>query len=105
MTNPKVSKEEMLELLDDMIEESIRSSGDYGEFPLDPESERSFREHVAPLRSAIEERERLRKAIQRWKERWDKLPRWDMIGMADWILEVQTILDELRDFKLDGEEK
>ena len=51
-----MTTKEMLEFYDGLIEDAISSGGDYGEFPMDPDSEKQFRLAAEPIRIAIIER-------------------------------------------------
>ena len=48
-----MTTKEMLEFYDGLIEDAISSGGDYGEFPMDPDSEKQFRLAAEPIRIAL----------------------------------------------------
>ena len=69
-----MTTKEMLEFYDGLIEDAISSGGDYGEFPMDPDSEKQFRLAAEPIRIAIIERgpEVSRAFVERWAKKIDR---------------------------------
>ncbi|OGD09381.1 MAG: hypothetical protein A2Y86_05195 [Candidatus Aminicenantes bacterium RBG_13_62_12] len=114
------SKKEMLEIFDQMVNDCISSGGDYGEFPMNCEDEKIFREHMAPIRCLIVEQGKLEKVIeadhqaimageklaleflklQRRMEELKKLA--DKILMATGKCDDCPLLKDIRDFGKDG---
>ena len=65
-----MTTKEMLEFYDGLIEDAISSGGDYGEFPMDPDSEKQFRLAAESIRIAIIERgpEVSRAFVEKWSK-------------------------------------
>jgi len=98
MSKPEVTREEMLDYLG-----RWKHCSQADQCP--PEEMKRCIEAEDAIRRLIEERGEWEKKMAELVEIATKLPRWDIIGMAKWMYEIQGILNLLRGFDLGKEKK